>query len=143
MDDEPSRWNCLRPYLAERGYDVSCAVDGGECVRKLASFKPQVLVLDIRPRTPTVSIYSKETERGKRTPPHIIIITAFHDMGTTIKAMKLGAFEYIPKPIDVDDLEAAIKRAVDLSRTRTSGFSFTIGPAQKIEERDIIGRTRK
>jgi len=140
VDDEPSSLELLEVYLAERGYDVSCAVDGGECVRKLASFKPQVLVLDIRlPDADGLDILKRLKE--EKNAPHIIIITAFHDMGTTIKAMKLGAFEYIPKPIDVDDLEAAIKRAVDLSRTRTSGL--TIGPAQKIEERDIIGRTRE
>jgi response regulator of citrate/malate metabolism len=38
---------------------------------------------------------------------NIIIITAFHDMDTTIKAVKFGAFDYIPKPIDVEELDSA------------------------------------
>jgi len=140
VDDEPSSLELLEVYLSEKGYEISCAVDGRECLRKVADFDPQVIVLDVRLPDASGLEILKEL-KGRKKPPHIIIVTAFHDMETTIKAMKFGAFEYIPKPIDVDDLEAAIRRAVDLSKNRAGGL--TVGPDREFEEWDIIGKTRE
>jgi len=140
VDDEPSSLELLEVYLSEKGYEISCAVDGRECLKKVTDFDPQVIVLDVRlPDASGLEILKELKER--KNPPHIIIVTAFHDMETTIKAMKFGAFEYIPKPIDVDDLEAAIKRAVDLSKNRAGGL--TVSPDREFEEWDIIGKTRE
>jgi two-component system, NtrC family, response regulator AtoC len=140
VDDEPSSLELLEVYLSEKGYEIGCAVDGRECVEKLASFRPEILVLDVR--LPDVNgLEILERLKARENTPHVIVITAFHDMETTIKAMKLGAFEYIPKPIDVDELESAIKRAIDLSRVRAGGL--TIGPVSDFEEGMIIGNTRE
>jgi len=140
VDDEPSSLELLEVYLSEKGYEISCAVDGRECLTKVTDFDPQVIVLDVRLPDASGLEILKEL-KGRKNPPHVIIVTAFHDMETTIKAMKFGAFEYIPKPIDVDDLEAAIKRAVDLSKNRAGGL--TVGPDREFEEWDIIGKTRE
>ncbi|HBA55593.1 MAG TPA: hypothetical protein DCZ04_14365 [Syntrophorhabdus aromaticivorans] len=140
VDDEPSALELLEVYLSEKGYEVSCAMSGSECTRKVASFKPDILILDIRlPDADGLDIL-KRLKEGKST-AHVIIITAFHDMTTTIKAMKLGAFEYIPKPIDVDELEAAIGRALELSKTKSSGL--IIGSEGELQEGEIIGRTKE
>ncbi|MHB8110802.1 MAG: sigma-54-dependent transcriptional regulator [Syntrophorhabdaceae bacterium] len=140
VDDEASSLELLEVYLSEKGYDISCAVDGKECLRLINEINPQVIVLDIRlPDANGLDILRQV--KGKKNPPHVIIITAFHDMETTIRAMKFGAFEYIPKPIDVDDLEAAIKRAVDLTKARPGGL--IAGPQREFEEWDIIGKTRE
>jgi two-component system, NtrC family, response regulator AtoC len=140
VDDEPSAIELLEVYLSEKGYDIVCAVTGRECLRQLDEADPRVIVLDVRlPDMNGLDILREITRR--KNPPHVIIVTAFHDMETTIRAMKLGAFDYIPKPIDVDDLEAAIKRAVDLSRTRPGGLR--VGPGRDLQEWDIIGKTRE
>ena len=111
VDDEPSSLELLEVYLKEKGYQVACAMTGQECLAKTSAFVPHVIVLDIRlPDADGLQILEK-LNRGKHA-PSVIIVTAFHDMATTIKAMKLGAFEYIPKPIDVDELEAAIQRSL-------------------------------
>ncbi len=140
VDDELSCLELLEVYLSEKGYEICCAVDGAECLRKVTEFEPQVLVLDVRlPDADGLEILRELKGRGNA--PHVIIITAFHDMETTIRAMKFGAFEYISKPIDVDDLEAAIERAVDLSKTRAGGLA--VGPEREFEEWDIIGKTKE
>ena len=140
VDDEPSSLELLEVYLSEKGYEVGCAMNGKECIEKVISFKPHILILDIRlPDADGLDILKRLKEREGA--PHVIIITAFHDMSTTIKAMKLGAFEYIPKPIDVDELEAAIERALDLSKKKTSGLA--IGPQQEIGKWEIIGKTKE
>jgi len=140
VDDEPSALELLEVYLSEKGYEVSCAMSGSECTRKVASFKPDILILDIRlPDADGLDILKRLKE--EKSTAHVIIITAFHDMTTTIKAMKLGAFEYIPKPIDVDELEAAIGRALELSKTKSSGL--IIGSEGELQEGEIIGRTKE
>ena len=140
VDDEPSSLELLEVYLAEKGYDIVCAVNGRECLQQLDKADPRVIVLDVRlPDMNGLDILREITRR--KNPPRVIIVTAFHDMETTIRAMKFGAFDYIPKPIDVDDLEAAIERAVDLSRTRPGGLK--VGPERDFEEGDIIGKTRE
>lgn len=140
VDDEPSSLELLEVYLSEKGYTVSCAIDGKECLRLIDEFDPQVIVLDVRlPDMNGLDIL--RDVKHKKNPPHVIIITAFHDMETTIRAMKSGAFEYIPKPIDVDDLEAAINRAIDLTKKRSGGL--IAGPQREFEQWDIIGKTRE
>ena len=69
-----------------------------------------MIILDIRlPDMDGLEVLQQLIRNGRK---HIIIITAFHDMETTIKAVKYGAFEYIPKPIDVEELERAIDKAL-------------------------------
>ncbi len=140
VDDEPSSLELLEVYLSEKGYEISCAVNGRECLRQMDEAVPQVIVLDVR--LPDMNGLDVLREiKARKNAPHVIIITAFHDMETTIRAMKFGAFDYIPKPIDVDDLEAAIKRAVDLAKTRPGGLRP--GPQREFEEWDIIGKTKE
>ena len=140
VDDEPSSLELLDVYLSEKGYGVACAINGRECIKKVVTFMPHVLILDIRlPDADGLDIL-KQLKETKNT-PYVIIITAFHDMSTTIKAMKLGAFEYIPKPIDVDELEGAIERALDLSRTKVSGLVVDVNHQTK--EGEIIGKTKE
>ena len=94
-------WNCCRSIWGKRDFDVACAVNGRECLEKVSAFAPQVVVLDVRlPDRDGIQIM--EELRHEANPPYVIIVTAFHDMGTTIRAIRSGAFEYIPKPIDVD-----------------------------------------
>ena len=79
VDDEPSSLELLEVYLSEKGYEICCAVDGAECLRKVADFKPQVLVLDVRlPDADGLDIL-KEL-KGRRNAPHVIIITALQQV---------------------------------------------------------------
>ncbi|MCK7480676.1 MAG: response regulator [Candidatus Moduliflexus flocculans] len=73
---------------------------------------------------------------------NIIIITAFHDMDTTIKAMKLGAMEYIPKPIDIEELEQAVERACKLGRSAREGDAISLDPSLTYEKGKIIGKSK-
>ena len=140
-DDEPSSVELLGYYLREKGYTVKCAANGRECLENVASFKPEILILDIRlPDADGLEILRCLKEGGGEL--HVIIVTAFHDMATTIRAMKFGAFEYIPKPIDVDELELAIGRALELSKTKKTERGLVIGPPREFEEGQTIGKTK-
>ena len=141
IDDEPSLLESLNMFLTERGYDVQCALDASDGLIKSDTFDPEVIVLDIRlPDMDGLEVLKALKKRGKES--NTIMITAFHDMETTIQAIKLGAHEYIPKPIDVEELEKAIKEVL-----RHSSFSSTknvlyIDPSRVYEKEEIIGKSK-
>jgi two-component system response regulator AtoC len=123
IDDELSLLESLEMFLKEKGYTVACAQSAAEGLNQCRRFDPQVIILDIRlPDGNGLEVLRQLVRLGRK---NIIIITAFHDMDMTIEAMKGGAFEYIPKPIDVEELEQAIAKA--LKSVRPAAASLKVG----------------
>jgi len=141
VDDEPSALEILEMHLTERGFIVSTAPDAKGLIETMPSFRPDIIILDVRlPDADGLDLLKTIRESGDD--PHVIVVTAFHDMATTIEAIKRGAFEYIPKPIDLDDLDAAIERAIELSTARDSTDGLVIGPSTDFAPMEIIGKTK-
>jgi two-component system, NtrC family, response regulator AtoC len=138
IDDERSLLESLEMFLGEKGYRVQCATTAAEGLEKSDSFNPDATILDIRlPDMDGLEVLQRLRRNDKR---NIIIITAFHDMDTTIKAVKSGAFEYIPKPIDVEELEKAIDRAMKFS-TLSDGPGAVSPPPFIYEEGKMVGKS--
>jgi len=142
VDDEASSLELLEGYLKEKGFEVACAVNGKECMLRVSDFVPDIIILDVRlPDQDGLDIL-KNLQRREH-PPYVIMVTAFHDMATTIKAMRRGAFEYIPKPIDVDELEGAVLRAVKVSKARGSPPGPPSRTPGDFSRDELIGKTRE
>jgi two-component system response regulator AtoC len=140
IDDERSLLESLEMFLTEKGYAVSCAVSAAEGLALCAVFDPDVIILDVRlPDMNGLDLLQKLAAQGRNT---VIIITAFHDMDITIKTVKLGAFDYIPKPIDVDELDRAIDKALKSTvPARTANALSIDDPSQAYVEGQIIGKS--
>ncbi len=116
VDDEESVRQFLYDVLTDEHYRVESAVNGEECLEKLRLFKPDVLITDIRmPERDGFSLLKKIKENGFTTP--VILMTAFGTTEVAIRSMKLGAFDYIVKPFDLDEFLNLVKRAVAQSDT--------------------------
>ena len=140
IDDERPLLQTLEMFLIEKGYAVRCAVSATEGLKQCNVFDPHVIILDIRlPDISGLDLLQDLIRHGRR---NIIIITAYHDMDITIKAIKLGAFEYIPKPIDVEELDRAIDKAIKSLNLGRIAEDVSIGPSSTYEEGKIIGKTR-
>jgi two-component system response regulator AtoC len=140
IDDERALLESLEMFLTEKGYRVESAISAMEGLEKNVSFDPQVIILDVRlPDMSGLDVLQRLRSSDRK---NIIIITAFHDMETTIKAVKLGAFDYIPKPIDVEELEKAIHRALRFSGTQREGDVVPLDPSSSYEEGKIIGKSK-
>jgi len=140
IDDERPLLESLEMFLTEKGYAVRCAVAAEEGIRQCAAFDPHVIVLDIRlPDMNGLDVLQELVRTGRR---NIIIITAFHDMDTTIKAVKYGAFDYIPKPIDVEELDSAIEKALKTSPSGRSDSVVSLDSSAAYMEGVIIGKSR-
>lgn len=139
IDDEQSLLESLEMFFSDGGYEVACAGSAQEGLETTSTFHPDVIILDIRlPDKDGFQVI--EELRRQKNPTPIIMITAFHDMETTIKTVKLGAFEYIPKPIDVDELERAVRKALKVS-SPLSRDTISLNGSLLYERQMIIGKS--
>ncbi|MEG6523592.1 sigma-54-dependent transcriptional regulator [Desulfotomaculum sp. 1211_IL3151] len=119
VDDEESVRQFLFDVLTDEKYLVDTAIDGLQCQEKLLQFKPDVLITDIRmPEKDGFALLEYIKSSGLNTP--VILMTAFGTTDVAIKAMKLGAFDYIVKPFDLDEFLGLVQRAVAQSGTVAS-----------------------
>ncbi|HEX2966636.1 MAG TPA: sigma-54 dependent transcriptional regulator [Syntrophorhabdaceae bacterium] len=140
IDDERPLLESLEMFLTEKGYSVKCALTAHEGIRQCTSFDPHVIVLDVRlPDVNGLDVLQQLVKMGRS---NIIIITAFHDMDTTIKAVKFGAFDYIPKPIDVEELDKAIEKALRTSASARSQNLVNVTPSLAYAKGKIIGKSK-
>jgi two-component system response regulator AtoC len=111
IDDKLSILESLDMFLTEKGHRVFKAATGTQGMELYHRHDPDVVILDIR--LPDANgIVLLERIQALENPAKVIMITAFQDMETTIQAMKLGAYDYIHKPLDVDKVEQAVDRAL-------------------------------
>jgi two-component system, NtrC family, nitrogen regulation response regulator GlnG len=108
-DDRSIRW-VLEKALAREGIPFKTFSSAYEVLQALAVSQPQVLVSDIRmPGESGLVLLNKVKERYPQMP--VIIMTAYSDLDSAVAAFQGGAFEYLPKPFDVDHALALIRRA--------------------------------
>jgi len=144
IDDDSSIRETLELYLTEEGYRVVTAATGTDGLNAYNQHTPDVVILDIRlPDIDGFGILEELREEDENV--KVIMITAHHDMESTIKAMKEGAFDYIHKPVDVNELDIAIKKALDalemehkikglVESTRDYKVGDIIGEGQRMRE---------
>lgn len=142
IDDDVSIAETLELYLTEEGYDVATAHTGTEGLNKFIQHTPDVVILDIR--LPDIDGFTVlEDLREENENVKVIMITAHHDMDSTIRAMKEGAFDYIHKPVNVDELEIAIKKAVKAHEMEKKIDGLLMEPSRQFKVGDIIGSGRE
>jgi len=112
-DDEAATRSFLADFLNARGYGVLCLDSGEHVVSRLQpSNAPSLLMLDIRmPRLGGLEVMAELGTRGVRVPT--IVLSGLDQASTVVKAMRLGALDYLVKPLDESDLELAIERALE------------------------------
>ena len=109
VDDDTASCRTLQLHLQSQGHRVGIAHSVEQGLACQADDPPQLVVLDIR--MPGMSGLDG-LPRFKQADPRVrvVMITAFHDMESTIEARQRGADDYIHKPIDIDELDAAIDK---------------------------------
>ena len=141
IDDDKSICESLRLYLAEEGYEVGTALTGEEGLKRAATGAWDVVILDIF-LSDVDGLDILHRLKAAVSDASVIMITAFHDMPTTVRAMKLGAVEYIHKPIDIDELDAAIRRVLKRKAETRGKDRHSIALSNQFQERGLIGKSR-
>ncbi len=139
VDDDRSIRELLTMHLEERGHAVLAAGSGSEGVRLAARAQPAVIVLDMRlPDGSGIDLLPLLREQTPESP--VLMITAHHDMASTILAMKAGAFDYLHKPIDIEAFDQALGRALELRRLSRAPDSLPVGAGDPLA--GLVGASR-
>jgi DNA-binding NtrC family response regulator len=136
-DEEIVIRSCLR-ILGDGDYEVESAQDGWEALKKIDENHYDVLVLDIMmPKIDGLEVL----QRVKESHPDVdvIMITGLSEIDTAVKAMKLGAFDYLPKPFDPDELKLVVKRALERRQLMQENLDLKSEVSSKYRFENIIG----
>ena len=115
-DDEKICW-AFEQFLEDEGYKPIIASNAEEGLRKIESEKPDIVLLDVL--LPGMSgLDALKQIKVLRPDVIIVVMTAFDDVETTIQAMKLEAFDFLPKPIDLDKVKGILDRASQMQVVR-------------------------
>ena len=107
VDDEPEVLEELAEVFGEYGYEIETAREGEEALRKVKEKRPHVMLLDIRmPGMDGLEVLRRVREVDPSL--GVIMVTAVIEEGLAKEAMRLGAFDYITKPIDLDYLRTSV-----------------------------------
>ncbi len=137
IDDEPDIGMIFNKILTDHGYEVISTQSGRDGLKKLRDFIPLVVFLDlILPDENGIDILKEM----KKLHPDIIVImmTGHSSIQTAVKAVKLGAYDYIPKPVPIEGLMEIIGKA---AKSRILSLEKKNAAANNISLNDIIGRS--
>lgn len=115
VDDEDSVRRLLSAVLSGEGYQVDTAADGREGLEKFKNWRPELVLLDIRMPEMDGLTALGEIRRCQPT-AKVILMTAFAAVDTAVTALKEGAFDYIIKPFNLDEVKLLASRAKEMSR---------------------------
>ncbi|MEZ4601131.1 MAG: sigma-54 dependent transcriptional regulator [Syntrophotaleaceae bacterium] len=138
IDDDPSFRRVLGYNLQEEGYEVHAAVSGAEGLREFDEHQPPLVITDLK--MPGIDGFRVLREIKERSPDTIIIImTAFGAVDTAVEAMKLGAYDYITKPFNRDELKLVVRKAIEVSNLSRENRQLKDRLTEKIDFENIVG----
>jgi len=131
-DDRSIRW-VIEKALSREGIAFNSFASAQDALDALSASSPEVLVSDIRmPGRSGLELLQAVKQRHPAVP--VIVMTAYSDLDSAVAAFQGGAYEYLPKPFDVDQAVGLIRRALDESRRETQASETPL------EDKDILGQ---
>src|SRR5258707_93947 len=110
VDDDRSIRRTLEKFLGGEGYEVTTAHDAPSAIAATAGVDLVLLDLGL-PGGSGFDVLS--ALEGKPSRPTVVVVTARDDMQSTVKAIQLGAYEYLVKPVDIDRLREVVRTAIE------------------------------
>jgi two-component system nitrogen regulation response regulator GlnG len=137
VDDEPSICWAFSQFLTDEGHTVGVAATAEEGLRLAEADRPDAVVLDVRlPGMDGLTALS--AFRARVGPAPIVVITAFGNLDTAVRAVEGGAFDYLIKPFDLDQAAAVLSRAIQARASQPKERKDSKRPSP---EPTLIGRS--
>ncbi len=142
IDDDNLVGISLKKALSKLDYEIDLCTRGEEAVDKVDQFKPDVILLDIYLTTHNGLDLLKDFQKKYFSVP-VIMITGYSDVKIAVSAMKLGAFDFLLKPIDLDQLQFVINKAISNVQLRAEVDKlYTIIREDELPK-DFFGKSSK
>ncbi len=140
VDDEQIVRDSLTHWFEEDGYQVSSAEDGFDVLRDLYPGKYDIMLVDIKmPKISGLELLEKVREIDPEC--IIVIITAYASVPTAVQALKQGAFDYVTKPIDPDELSHLIKNAIKQKSLKKENVALKTSIDEMFSFEGLIGES--
>ncbi len=141
VDDDESLRRITQLQLEEAGYDVLTAPNGEEALKLVESESPALVVTDWKmPGLSGLDLLKKVRQSSPQTT--VLMITAFGTVQTAVEAMKAGAYDYITKPIDYEELALVVNRAMEHQQLVEEVHSLRVSLDRKYGFESIIGHSK-
>jgi two-component system, NtrC family, response regulator len=140
VDDDSSLRSVMKMQLEEAGYQVALASDGTDAYDLLRDIRPQLVITDLKMPTSGLELLRRISTDDIQ--PTLIIITAFGTVETAVQAMKLGAYDYVTKPLDFEDLVRVVHRAMERQNLIEEVRHLRSAIDQRYGFEGIIGRAK-
>jgi two-component system response regulator HydG len=127
IDDDVDMCLLLKRFLSKNGYEVTLAHNGKKALEELENAEPNLVLCDFRLEDiDGKELLIKIKERYPRTP--VIIVTGYSDIKVAVDVMKLGAYDYVTKPLFPDEILLSIKSALQKSAAKQENVATVIMP---------------
>lgn len=137
IDDDPSLRRVLEYNLQEEGYEVYLATTGSEGLQAFEDYHPSLVITDLK--MPGIDGFGVLREIKERSPDTLVmIITAFGAVDSAVEAMKLGAYDYITKPFNRDELKLMVRKALQVTNLSKENRQLRDKLSEKIDFRNIV-----
>ena len=141
VDDEPSIRETLRMILEFENYLVEEASSGGQALVKIGARPPDTVLLDIKmPEMDGLETLRAIGERGYDMP--VVMISGHADVNTAVEATRLGAFDFLEKPLERDRVLLALRNATERQRLESENRELRSEPSQLIGDSRVMGQLR-
>lgn len=140
VDDEAAIRESLKDWLMEDGYEVGLAKSGEDAIAMTMEKDWEVILLDLKmPGMDGLETLKRFKEKEVITDAEVIMMTAYATIDTAVQAMKEGAFDYLVKPFDPDEIEMQIKKIVAHKELVLENILLRKRLEEKSQYDDIIG----
>lgn len=140
VDDDSSLRSVMKMQLEEAGYQVALAADGAEAYDLIREIRPQLVISDLK--MPTSGLELMRRIAADDIQPTLIIVTAFGTIETAVEAMKLGAYDYVTKPLDFEELVLVVHRAMERQNLLEEVRNLRSVLDQRYGFEGIVGRAK-
>jgi two-component system, NtrC family, response regulator HydG len=137
-DDQDIMRDSLAATLAREGYDVVAATDGQMALQRIANGKVDLLITDLKmPRMTGIELLTEAKKMRPELP--VVLMTAFATVQTAVEAMRLGAYDYIQKPFEADEIKLLIARTLEHSQLKQENAALRSMVAETQGPRPLVG----
>jgi NtrC-family two-component system response regulator AlgB len=142
VDDDKNILITLKVHLEDLGWDVVTAANGREALLAFERHQPQVVLLDLKlPDTSGLEVLKKIKATGVKS--YVVIITAYATIDTAVSAVKLGAFDYLPKPFTPSQVEHLLGMVQKVDSLESEVESLTERLKGIERQGDFVTRSKK
>src|SRR5215207_1431905 len=140
VDDERTLARAVKAFLEEMGYEAEVARDGEKAIELLQTVRPDVVFADVRlPGMSGIDLLRRIREFDPAIP--VIIMTAYGTIEGAVEAVKLGAFDYMKKPVDLEELKLLADRARQTALLKQELSYYRRRAASEVPYGGILGKS--